>query len=78
MEEKLDIFRKLHNVFLDLLLDDTWLCTSPISEEDFKACWYWAVKLGIETVPEEDFEETFKLSFKDLTDWWNRSILKLD
>lgn len=60
-----------------MVLDDTWLSSSPIEEKEMESCWYWAKKVGVEKIPVEKFEETFGFSFKDLTDWWNKNILKL-
>ena len=39
-------------------MDDTWLCEEPIPLKETKACWYWAIQIGIETVPEDKFEDT--------------------
>lgn len=41
-----------------------------ISQEDYD-------KLPSETVPVEKFEEEFKFSLQDLTNWWNKKVLKL-
>lgn len=49
-------------------MDDTWLMEEPIDETE--ACW--AIELGDETVPVEKFEEEFKFSLQDLTNWWNK------
>lgn len=73
MEERIEIFKSLHKPFLDLLMDDTWLI--PIDETE--ACWRWAIELGDETVPVEKFEEEFKFSLQDLTNWWNKKVLDL-
>lgn len=76
--EKINVFKQLHEVFLDMVLDDTWLCEEPIDEEEMRACWHWAVNLNVESVPEEKFEDEFGFTFKDLTGWWNKSVLKLE
>ena len=65
MEERIEIFKSLHKPFLDLLMDET------------EACWRWAIELGDETVPVEKFEEEFKFSLQDLTNWWNKKVLDL-
>lgn len=77
INEKINVFKDLHEAFFDMVLDDTWLSSRPIDEEEMKACWHWAVKLQIEDVPTEKFEEAFGLSFKDLTEWWNQDVLKI-
>ena len=77
LEEKLGVFRVFHQIFLDMLLDDTWLCEEPINVDEVKACWNWIVNLGIETVSEEEFEESYGFTFEDLTNWWNKSVLRL-
>ena len=71
MEERIEIFKSLHKPFLDLLMDDTQLMEEPIDE----ACW--AIELGDETVPVEKFEEEFKFSLQDSTNWWNKKVLDL-
>lgn len=38
-----------------------------------EACW--AIELGDETVPVEKFEEEFKFSLQDLTNWSNKTLL---
>lgn len=76
MEDKIEIFRSLHKEFLSMLLDDTWLCEEPI--ELAEACWQWAIEVGEEVVPLEDFEKEFKFSLQDLTNWWNKKILELE
>lgn len=50
MEEKIRIFASLHKPFMDMLLHDTWLMEEPISLEETKACWMWAVEIGEEVV----------------------------
>lgn len=77
MEEKIRIFASLHKPFMDMLLDDTWLTEEPISLEETKACWMWAVAIGEEVVSVEDFETVFKFSLQDLTNWWNKNVLDL-
>lgn len=66
MEERIEIFKS----FLDMLMDDTWLMEEPI--ELAEACWQWAIEVGEEVVPLEDFEKEFKFSLQDLTNWWNK------
>lgn len=78
MEDKIEIFRSLHKEFLSMLLDDTWLCEEPIELEEVEACWQWAIEVGEEVVPLEDFEKEFKFSLQDLTNWWNKKILELE
>lgn len=58
-------------------LDDTWLTEEPISLEETKACWMWAVAIGEEVVSVEDFETVFKFSLQDLTNRWNKNVLDL-
>lgn len=53
MEDKIRIFASLHEPFMDMLLDDTWLTEEPISLEETKACWMWAVAIGEEVVSVE-------------------------
>lgn len=77
MEEKIRIFASLHKPFMDMLLHDTWLTEEPISLEETKACWMWAVEIGEEVVSVEDFETVFKFSLQDLTNWWNKNVLDL-
>lgn len=77
MEERIEIFKSLHKPFLDLLMDDTWLMEEPIDVAETEACWRWAIELGDETVPVEKFEEEFKFSLQDLTNWWNKTVLDL-
>lgn len=72
MEDKIEIFRSLHKEFLSMLLDDTWLCEEPIELAEVEACWQWAIEVGEEVVPLEDFEKEFKFSLQDLTNWWNK------
>ena len=57
MEDKIEIFRSLHKEFLSMLLDDTWLCEEPIELAEVEACWQWAIEVGEEVVPLEDFEK---------------------
>lgn len=78
MEDKIEIFRSLHKEFLSMLLDDTWLCEEPIELVEVEACWQWAIEVGEEVVPLEDFEKEFKFSLQDLTNWWNKKILELE
>lgn len=78
MEDKIEIFRSLHKEFLSMLLDDTWLCEEPIELAEVEACWQWAIEVGEEVVPLEDFEKEFKFSLQDLTNWWNKKILELE
>jgi hypothetical protein len=78
MEDKIEIFRSLHKEFLSMLLDDTWLCEEPIELAEVEACWQWAIEVGGEVVPLEDFEKEFKFSLQDLTNWWNKKILELE
>lgn len=78
MEDKIEIFRSLHKEFLSMLLDDTWLCEGPIELAEVEACWQWAIEVGEEVVPLEDFEKEFKFSLQDLTNWWNKKILELE
>lgn len=78
MEDKIEIFRSLHKEFLSMLLDDTWLCEKPIELAEVEACWQWAIEVGEEVVPLEDFEKEFKFSLQDLTNWWNKKILELE
>lgn len=78
MEERIEIFKSLHKSFLDMLLDDTWLCEEPIELAEVEACWQWAIEVGEEVVPLEDFEKEFKFSLQDLTNWWNKKILELE
>lgn len=78
MEDKIEIFRSLHKEFLSMLLDDTWLCEEPIKLAEVEACWQWAIEVGEEVVPLEDFEKEFKFSLQDLTNWWNKKILELE
>ena len=73
MEDKIEIFRSLHKEFLSMLLDDTWLCEEPIELAEA-----WAIEVGEEVVPLEDFEKEFKFSLQDLTNWWNKKILELE
>lgn len=75
--EQINLFASLHKIFTDMLLDDTWLCTKPIDEEEIKACWHWAVKLGIESIPKENFEDEFGFTFQDFTEYWNNKILQI-
>lgn len=28
--DRINIFKDLHSIFIDMILDDTWLCTKPI------------------------------------------------
>ena len=49
----------------------------PIDVAETEACWRWAIELGDETVPVEKFEEEFKFSLQDLTNWWNKKVLDL-
>ena len=77
MNDKINKFKEEHREFLDCLMDDTWLCEEPIPLKEIKACWYWAIQIGIETVPEDKFEDTFSITFQELTDWWNQDILKV-
>ena len=77
MEERIEIFKSLHKPFLDLLMDDTWLMEEPIDVAEVEACWQWAIEVGEEVVPLEDFEKEFKFSLQDLTNWWNKKVLKL-
>lgn len=77
MEERIEIFKSLHKSFLDMLMDDTWLMEEPIDVAETEACWRWAIELGDETVPVEKFEEEFKFSLQDLTNWWNKKVLDL-
>lgn len=77
MEERIEIFRSLHKSFLDLLMDDTWLMEEPIDVAEIEACWRWAIELGDETVSIEKFEEEFKFSLQDLTNWFNKKVLNL-
>lgn len=70
-------FKENHREFLDMLLDDTWLCEEPVTVEEIEACWKWAVRVEVESVPSSEFEETFGLSFKELANWWNKEILRL-
>lgn len=42
----------------------------PIDVAETEACWRWAIE--DETVPVEKFEEEFKFSLQDLTNWWNK------
>lgn len=60
-------FRENHKSFFNRLLDDTWLCEKKIEEEEVVAVWEWCLRLGEESIRTEDFEKTFKVSFKDLT-----------
>lgn len=78
MEDKIEIFRSLHKKFLSMLLDDTWLCEESIELAEVEACWQWAIEVGEEVVPLEDFEKEFKFSLQDLTNWWNKKILELE
>ena len=78
MEDKIRIFLNLHKVFVDFLLDDTWLCTEPIDEDAVIATWDWALQLKEETVPEEEFESKFGFTFKDLADYWSKNVLRLN
>lgn len=78
MEERIEIFKSLHKSFLDMLMDDTWLCEEPIELAEVEACWQWAIEVGEEVVPLEDFEKEFKFSLQDLTNWWNKKILELE
>lgn len=78
MEDKIEIFRSLHKEFLSMLLDDTWLCEEPIELAEVEAWWQWAIEVGEEVVPLEDFEKEFKFSLQDLTNWWNKKILELE
>lgn len=78
MEERIEIFKFLHKSFLDMLMDDTWLCEEPIELAEVEACWQWAIEVGEEVVPLEDFEKEFKFSLQDLTNWWNKKILELE
>ena len=78
MEDKIEIFRSLHKEFLSMLLDDTWLCEESIELAEVEACWQWAIEVGEEVVPLEDFEKEFKFSLQDLTNWWNKKILELE
>ena len=55
----------------------SWLTEEPISLEETKACWMWAVAIGEEVVSVEDFETVFKFSLQDLTNWWNKNVLDL-
>lgn len=77
MEDKIRIFASLHEPFMDMLLDDTWLTEEPISLEETKACWMWMWAVGEEVVSVEDFETVFKFSLQDLTNWWNKNVLDL-
>lgn len=78
MEERIEIFKSLHKSFLDMLMDDTWLMEEPIELAEVEACWQWAIEVGEEVVPLEDFEKEFKFSLQDLTNWWNKKILELE
>ena len=78
MEERIEIFKSFHKSFLDMLMDDTWLCEEPIELAEVEACWQWAIEVGEEVVPLEDFEKEFKFSLQDLTNWWNKKILELE
>lgn len=78
MEDKIEIFRSLHKEFLSMLLDDTWLCEEPIELAEVEACWQWAIEVGEEVVPLEDFEKNLSFSLQDLTNWWNKKILELE
>ena len=78
MEDKIRIFLNLHKVFADFLLDDTWLCDKPITEEETEATWNWALQVEEETVSIEEFESKFGFTFKDLADYWNKNILRLN
>lgn len=78
MEERIEIFKSLHKSFLDMLMDDTWLMEEPIDVAETEACWQWAIEVGEEVVPLEDFEKEFKFSLQDLTNWWNKKILELE
>ena len=49
----------------------------PIDVAETEACWRRAIELGDETVPVEKFEEEFKFSLQDLTNWWNKKVLDL-
>lgn len=49
----------------------------PIDVAETEACWRWAIELGDETVPVEKFEEEFKFSLQDLTNWWNKNVLSI-
>ena len=51
MNDKINKFKEEHREFLDCLMDDTWLCEEPIPLKEIKACWYWAIQIGIETIP---------------------------
>lgn len=77
MEDKIEIFRSLHKEFLSMLLDDTWLCEEPIELAEVEACWQWAIEVGEEVVPLEDFEKEFKFSLQDLTNWWNKKNTRI-
>lgn len=61
-----------------MLMDDTWLMEEPIELAEVEACWQWAIEVGEEVVPLEDFEKEFKFSLQDLTNWWNKKILELE
>lgn len=76
MEERIEIFKSLHKSFLDMLMDDTWLMEEPIDVAETEACW--AIELGDETVPVEKFEEEFKFSLQDLTNWWNKKSIRFE
>ncbi len=71
-------FDKQHTAFFDLLADDTFLCDKPIPESEVRACWRWVYCLKEEDVPEDKFEETYGITFKEITDWWNKEILKVE
>lgn len=66
-----------HQDFFDDLLCDTWLCDTPISVECVKATWYFCVKNGLESIPEDKFEEHFDITFQDIADYWNKEVLKV-
>lgn len=70
-------FREEHKEFLDMLLDDTWLRDEPIDVEEVIACWEWALHVKEESVSIDNFKDKFGLSFEDITDWWNKDILKV-
>lgn len=59
------------------LLDDTWLMEEPIDIESTIAAWELCLHWKEESVPTEQFEQTFGFSLQELTDYWNNNILKV-
>lgn len=73
--DKINTFKNDHREFIDILLDDIWLTERPIELEKIIACWEFAVRQKVEFVDTNNFEEVFKISFQEITDWINKNIL---